>query len=93
MAGKTFNPAEMDSTHLEKMTARKDNQKLSLKSKKPWKKRDWRLAAQGRLEIESQQVTFRETALKDENYQKQGKNQSLKWLTVALVPMEPRGEN
>ena len=52
------------------MTARKDNQKLSLKSKKSWKKRDWRLAAQGRSIMESQQVTFRETALKDENYQK-----------------------
>ena len=37
MAGKTFNPAEMDSTHMGKMTARKDNQKLSLKSKKDLK--------------------------------------------------------
>ena len=35
VAGKTFNPAEMDSAHLGKMTAKKDNQKLSLKSKKP----------------------------------------------------------
>ena len=68
MAGKTFNPTEMDSAHLGKMIARKDNQKLSLKSKKPWKKGDWRLAAQGRPEMESQEVTFRETALKDENY-------------------------
>ena len=64
----------MDSAHLGKMTARKDNQKLSLKGKKPWKKRDWRLAAQGRPRMESQQVTFRETTLKDENCQKQGKN-------------------
>ena len=78
MAGKTFNPAEMDSAHLGKMTAKKDNQKLSLKSKKPWKKRDWKLVAQGCPGMESQQVTFRETALKDENYQKQGKNQPLK---------------
>ena len=81
MAGETFNPVEMDSAHLGKMTARKDNQKLSLKSKKPWKKKDWRLAAQGRPGMETQQVTFRETSLKDESYQKQGKNQSLNWLT------------
>ena len=31
--------------------------------------------------MESQQVTFRETELKDEDYQKQRKNQLLKWLT------------
>ena len=74
MAGETFNLAEMDSIHMGKMTARKDNQKLSLKSEKPWKKRDWRLAAQGRPGMESQHVTFRETTLKDENCQKQGKN-------------------
>ena len=32
------------------------------------------LAAQGCPGMESQQVNFREIALKDENYQKQGKN-------------------
>ena len=31
----TFNPAVNDSNYLGIMTARKDNQKLSLKSKKP----------------------------------------------------------
>ena len=74
MAGKTFNLAKIDSAYMGKMTARKDNQKLSLKSKKPWKKRDYKLATQGHPEMESQQVTFRETTLKDENCQKQGKN-------------------
>ena len=32
-----FYSTEMDSAYLGKMTARKDNQKLSLKSKKPWR--------------------------------------------------------
>ena len=43
--------------------------------------------------MESQQVTFRDIALKDENYQKQGKNQTLKVadITVALVSREPKG--
>ena len=50
----TFNPAVKDSNYLGIMTARKDNQKLSLKSKKPWKKRDWRSAAQGFFGMESQ---------------------------------------
>ena len=35
----TFNLVEMDFAYLGKMIARKDNQKLSLKSKKPWKKK------------------------------------------------------
>ena len=45
--------------------------------------------------MESQQVPFREITLKDENYQKQGKNQPLKVadITVALVPREPKGGN
>ena len=30
--------------------------------------------------MESQQVAFRETTLKEENYEKQGKNQSSEWL-------------
>ena len=74
MVGKTFSPAEMDSAHLGKMTVRKDNQKLSLKSKKPWKKRVWRLALQGHLGMEGQQVAFRKIDLKEENYKKQRKN-------------------
>ena len=63
MVGKTFSPAEMDSAHLGKMTTRKDNQKLSLKSKKPWKKKGWRLALQGYLGMKGQQVAFRKTDL------------------------------
>ena len=70
MAEKTFSPAEIDSTHLGKMTAKKDNQKLRLKSKKSWKEKGWRLALQGHLEIEGQQVAFRKTELKEENYEK-----------------------
>ena len=70
---RTFNPAVKDSNYLGIMTARKDNQKLSLKSKKPWKKRHWRSAVQGCSGMESQQVTFRETALKDENHEKKEK--------------------
>ena len=30
--------------------------------------------------MESQQVTFRETTQKEENYEKHGKNQPLEWL-------------
>ena len=45
--------------------------------------------------MESQEVTFRETALKDENYQKQGKKPAIKMadITVVLVPNEPKGGN
>ena len=74
MAGKTFNPTGMDSAHLGKMIARRIAKKLSLKGQKPWKKRGWSLALQGHLGMESQQVAFRKTTLKDENYEKQGKN-------------------
>ena len=37
MAGKTFNPAGMDSAHLGKMTARRTAKKPSLKGKKALK--------------------------------------------------------
>ena len=59
-----FCSAEMDSAYLGKMTARKDNQKFSLKSKKPWKRRGWRLALQGHLGMEGQQVVFRKNKFK-----------------------------
>ena len=95
MAEKTFSPAEMDSVHLGKMIARKDNQKLSLKSKESWKKRGWRLALQGHPRMEGQQVAFRKTDLKEENYEKQRKNHLLEMagITEALVPREPNGGN
>ena len=80
MAGKTFNPVGMDSAHLGKMIARRTAKKLSLKGKKPWKKRGWRLALQGHPEMESQQMAFRKIGLKEENYEKQRKNQLSKWL-------------
>ena len=80
MAGKTFNLAGMDSAHLGKMTVRRTTKKLSLKGKKPWKKRGWRLALQGHSRMESKQVAFRKTWLKEENYEKQRKNQLSEWL-------------
>ena len=85
----------MDFVRLEKMTTRKDNQKLSLKSKKLWKKRGWRLALQGHLRIEGQQMAFRKTDLKEENYEKQRKNllSKMAGITEALVLREPKGGN
>ena len=85
----------MDFAHLEKMTAKKDNQKLSLKSKKSWKKKGWRLALQGHPGIEGQQVAFRKIDLKEENYEKQRKNQLSEMASIieALVPREPKGGN
>ena len=68
MAGKTFNLAGMDSAHLGKMTARRTAKKLSLKGKKPWKKKGWGVALQGHLGMESQQVAFRKIRIKEENY-------------------------
>ena len=35
VAGKTFNPAGMDSAHLGKMAARRTAKKLNLKGRKP----------------------------------------------------------
>ena len=51
------------------------------------------LALQGHLEMEGQQVAFRKTDLKEENYEKQRKNQLLEMagITEALVPQEAKG--
>ena len=45
--------------------------------------------------MEGQQVAFRKTDLKEENYEKQRKNQLSKMagITEALVPREPKGGN
>ena len=55
----------MDSAHLRKITKTEGRPKVEFK----------RSAAQGHPGMESQQVTFRETTQKEENYEKQGKNQ------------------
>ena len=51
------------------------------------------LALQGHLEMEGQQVAFRKTDLKEENYEKQRKNQLLEMAGIieALVPQEAKG--
>ena len=45
--------------------------------------------------MEGQQVAFRKTDLKEENYERQRKNQLSKMasITEALVPREPKGGN
>ena len=51
------------------------------------------LALQGHPGMEGQQVAFRKTDLKEENYEKQRKNQLLEMtgITEALVPQEAKG--
>ena len=50
------------------------------------------LALQGHLGMEGQQVAFRKTDLKEENYEKQRKNQLLEMTGIieALVPQEAK---
>ena len=45
--------------------------------------------------MEGQQMAFRKTDLKKENYEKQRKNQlsEMAGITEALVPREPKGGN
>ena len=76
MAGK-------DSTHLGKMTKRKDSQKLGLKRYRLGKIEGREIKGSLSKEhpgTESQQMAFRKTGLKEENYEKWRKNQPSEWL-------------
>ena len=73
-----------DSTHLGKMTKMKGSQKLGLKKQRLENIEGREI--EGPLSKEhpgtkSQQVAFRKTGLKEENYEKWRKNQPLEWLT------------
>ena len=77
MAGK-------DSTHLGKMTKMKGSQKLGLKKQRLENIKGREIEgplSKEHLGTESQQVAFRKTGLKEENYEKWRKNQPSEWLT------------
>ena len=76
MAGK-------DLAHLEKMTKRKGSQKLGLRRQRRGNIEGRKIKvplSKGHLGTESQQVAFRKTRLKDENYEKRRNNQPSEWL-------------